>query len=136
MQPKQTFKKSERLCNRSTIGMMFNQGRSFFSYPFKLVYLQAEAKIPADEFPAKVLFAVPKRQFKKAVHRNRLKRLMREAYRKNKSELYDFLSENKLQITLAFMFTAKETMPYREIEKKIKASLLRLQQDILKLNKH
>ncbi len=117
--------------------MMFNQGRSFFSYPFKLVYLQVEAESPAfDEFPAKVLFAVSKRQFKKAVHRNRLKRLMREGYRKNKSELYGFLSENKLQITLAFMFTAKETMPYREIEKKIKVSLLRLQQDIIKLNKH
>jgi len=117
--------------------MIFNQGRSFFGYPFKVVYLQVEAETPAfDEFPVKVLFAVSKRQFKKAVHRNRLKRLMRESYRKNKSQLYDFLAENKLQITLAIIYTAKDTMPYLEMEKKIKASLLRLQQDIIKFNKH
>ena len=116
--------------------MMFNQGKSFFGYPFKVVYLKVEPETPAsDDYPVKVLFAVSKRQFKKAVHRNRLKRLMREGYRKNKSTLYDFLNENKLRISLAFMYTAKETMPYLEVEKKIKASLLRLQQDIIKLNK-
>lgn len=117
--------------------MMFNQGRSFFGFPFKIVYSHVDEKAPGfDDYPVKVLFAVSKRQFKKAVHRNRIKRLMREGYRKNKSTLYDFLIENKLNITLAFIYTSKETMPYQEMEKKIKASLLRLQQDILKLNKH
>ena len=119
------------------IGLMFNQGRSFFGYPFKIVYSIVDDTSPGfEEYPVKVLFAVSKRQFKKAVHRNKIRRLMREGYRKNKSNLYDFLTENKLKIMLAFIYTSKETMPYQEMEKKIKASLLRLQQDILKLNKH
>ncbi|MCF8365458.1 MAG: ribonuclease P protein component [Bacteroidales bacterium] len=137
MKPRQTFKKSERLCNKTLIEKLFNQGFSFYGYPFKLVYLAVENnKSNSGEYPAKVLFTVSKRQFKKAVQRNKLKRLMREGYRKNKHQLYDFLSTSQLQMAIAFIYTSKETLPYADIEKKIKAALLRLQQEIIKTNTH
>lgn len=136
MQPKQTFKKSERLCSKTLIETLFKQGKSFLEYPFKVLYLPTIVTATDDvSYPAKVLFTVPKRQFKKAVQRNKLKRLMREGYRKNKYQLYETLSHNNLEITLAYVYVAKETMPYTEIEKKIKASILRLKQEIFKTNK-
>ncbi len=131
MQPQQTFKKSERLCNKNLIGRLFGNGKSFFEYPFKIMYLTIESGFRGfEEYPARVLFTISKRKFKKAVQRNRLKRLMREGYRKNKGQLYEALNEKNQKIVLAFVYTAKETMPYSEIEKKIKAALLRLQQDV------
>ncbi len=77
-----TFKKSERLSSKKDIQELFNNGSSFYLYPFKVITL------PADTSKLhQVLFSVPKRLFKRAVDRNLLKRRMREAYRLNNSEL-------------------------------------------------
>ncbi len=69
--------------------------------------------------PAQVLISVPKRNLKKAVKRNRVKRLIREVYRKRKQKLYDHLIENHLSINFAIIYTSKEILSYHELDEKI-----------------
>jgi len=136
MQPRQTFTKEERLCSKKLIEELFAGGHSFFEYPFKIVYLIVDEDSPwFKTFPAKVLFTISKRKFKLATDRNKLKRLMREGYRKQKYLLYKNLSSKKIKTGIAYIYTAKEMLPYQEIEKKIKTSIVRLKQDIDKNTK-
>lgn len=132
--PSQSFKKTERLCNVKLIKKLFTTGSSFFEHPFKVIYVLIDDNDRFDGgFPAKVLFTVPKRKFKLAVHRNKLKRLMRESYRKNKYILYDALNLKKHKIALAFIFTGSTIPDFHHVEKKINQSILRLSQNIDKL---
>lgn len=75
-----SFGKSEKLKRRNHITALFAEGKSLKSYPIKLIYHPLEG-----ETQHKVGVSVPKRRFRHAVDRNRLKRLMREAYRLNKT---------------------------------------------------
>ena len=81
-------------------------------------------------YPAKALITIPKRNFKKAVDRNRIKRLVRESYRKNKALLYEELDSQALKITVAFIFTSKKSPSFDEIEKKIIQAIHRLILDL------
>ena len=80
--------------------------------------------------PAQLGISVPKRSFAKAVDRNTLKRRIREAYRKNKHLLYEVLQKKNLRIDLMMIYTAKEPLPYQEIEKKMIVSLQKLMQQV------
>jgi ribonuclease P protein component len=119
---KQTFKKRERLHSKKLIGRLFTGGDSFFIYPFKVVFFQ----IPqAGDVPAQVMISVSKKKLKSAVKRNRVKRLFREAYRKNKWILAAGEGQNTT-IVAAFIYVADTIMEYRDIEKKIILILQRL----------
>jgi ribonuclease P protein component len=120
---KQTFKKEERLSGKKSIAALFEEGKGFFVYPFKVVFLKVPESRP---FPASVLVSVSKRNFKKAVDRNRIKRLIREAYRQNKSILGSNLESQPESLLLGFIYTAKTIMEYKEIERKIILILQRL----------
>lgn len=76
--------------------------------------------------PAQILISAPKRRFKLAVHRNRIKRLVREAYRQNKQPLYHHLQTHQKQLVFMLFYAAKNIMPYKEIEGKIIILLQRL----------
>ena len=76
-----TFKKAERLCSKKTIEKLFAEGKSFLSFPLKVVVLEMP---DSGEYKAQAAFTVSKKIFKKAVKRNLVKRKMREAYRLNK----------------------------------------------------
>lgn len=133
MQPPQTFTKAERLCNRKLIGKLFSKSKSFYLFPFKIMFLEVQQEdqlLFENRYPAQVLFTIPKRKFKKAVMRNRLKRLMREGYRKNKHELYEALRQKNRFVALGFIYTGKDLRTYHELEKKIKAVIMRLKQEI------
>ncbi|MCF8304286.1 MAG: ribonuclease P protein component [Bacteroidales bacterium] len=122
MQP-QTFKKQERLSNRKIIDELFSKGKGFIVSPLRVKYV--ERALPT-EHPAQVLIAVSKRKHKKAYKRNAVKRRLREAYRKNKHILYDYLEQNNRQCALLILYRADELLSYQEIEAKIIVILKRL----------
>jgi ribonuclease P protein component len=111
-----TLKKAERLKSEKLIKELFKKGSSFYSYPLKLFYLPAEA----PQTP-QVLFTVPKRKFKKAVDRNKIRRRMREAYRLNK----DLIPADRA-FYLAFVYIADKQEDYQLVESKLKKIILRL----------
>jgi ribonuclease P protein component len=133
LQHKNTLRKDERLCNHKLIANLFKNGRYFFEYPFKVWYLLVDDKYPYfGKHPAQILFSVPKRQFRKAVERNFIRRLLKEGYRKNKAIAYDFLESNQKKIVLGLIYSAKTPLTAAEIEQKIIKSLQRLTQTIYK----
>lgn len=119
----QTFKKNERLCSKKSIDDLFLNGQSFHVYPFKILWIKVSE---LSDSPARIVISVPKRNFKKAVQRNQAKRLIREAYRKQKSVLYQHLQEKKEEINFALIYTGKELLSYQELEIKIKLIIHRL----------
>lgn len=116
----QTFTKSERLSSKVEIEQLFVTGNSFNSAPFKIIWQETIV----SSVPAKIVISIPKRLFKRAVDRNRLKRLTRETYRKNKHLLYESLKNKK--ILLMFIYTTKTIIDYKEMEEKIIVALQRL----------
>ncbi len=122
-----TFKKEERLTNKTTFDLLFNTGKGFTVSPFRLLWMESKL---TDSIPAKLGISVPKRSFAKAVDRNTLKRRIREAYRKNKHLLYEVLQKKNLHIDLMMIYIAKEELPYQEIEKKMIVSLQKLMQQV------
>lgn len=128
---RQTFRKNERLCSRKIIQDLALKGKNIHINPIRLLWIPSILNV---SIPAQAAFTVPKRNFKDAVDRNRIKRRMREAYRKNKSSLYSLISNNKNQYALLFVFTGKESITYFETEEKIKIILHRFAEDIQKNN--
>ncbi len=121
-----TFKKEERLCKKSSINNLFNNGQDFFLYPLKIIWEQTDEE---RKFPVQVLVSVSKRNFKKAVDRNYIKRIIREGYRKNKHLLYEALEAKQKKINFAIIYTAKEIIACQELEQKIIQLLDRLIQE-------
>ncbi len=80
--------------------------------------------------PAKMMVSVPRKNFKKATDRNRIKRLVKESYRKNKTDFYTFLKSRDLRCLLAFVYTGREILPYGETENKITLTLQKLRSEI------
>ena len=117
-----TFKKEERLTNKQTIEKLFESGKSVNAPAFKLIW----SNRLDSKFPAQILISVPKKTFSSAVIRNRIKRRIREAYRKNKHSLYEILNNKHLSIAMALVYTAKQELTYSDIEKNMLVSLQKL----------
>lgn len=120
---KNTFQKSERLSGKKTFEALVHHGEEFYQFPFRVKWMFTDAELP---FPAQVAFGVPKRTFKKAVTRNRIKRLLRESYRTNKHFFYDHLKTKNVKVRALFIFTHKEPLDLKETEAKIILTLQRL----------
>ena len=117
--PENSFKKAERLSSRKAISTLFQSGSTVYSRPLRVLYSSARDQT----YPALVAFSVPKRLFRKAVHRNLLKRRLREAYRLNKSGFYDSLNKSGLQCMLVIQYQGKTLEEYRIIESALKKAL-------------
>jgi ribonuclease P protein component len=122
-----SFRKDEILRKKKLIDNLFSGGITFYNYPFKIFWLT----VPLEStFPAQIMITVSKRAFKHAVDRNRIRRQIREAYRLNKSQLYDYLEKQQVQVVVALIYTANAHLPSSEIETKIKAVIKRLIKDL------
>ena len=122
-QRKYTFPKEEHLCRQKLIDELFSkQSSSFGVYPLRIVWIKATAPTAA---PPQVLISVSKRTFKRAVDRNRLKRLIREAYRLNKYRLTEQPGGHEIAL-LGIIFTGKEKSPLALVEKKLISAFHRL----------
>jgi len=121
---KNTLNKAERLCSKLQIEKLFAGGsKSFSIYPLRVVFMPVEK---TEEALASILISVPKKRFKRAVKRNRVKRQIREAYRKNKHDLLHFIEERTEGMAIAFIYLADEFISSEELERKIKTLLARI----------
>lgn len=109
------FPKSEKLKSKKTIERLFTEGKSVSKFPVKVFYLPIE-----NAATHQAAFAVPKKNFKSAVDRNRIKRQLREAYRLQKHLLKN---EKEIPFALFFLYLGKEKLAYAKIEKGIKILL-------------
>ncbi|PBQ32044.1 ribonuclease P protein component [Sphingobacteriaceae bacterium] len=96
--------------------LLFSKGKSLTSYPVKLVYTETPVELI---FPAQAMFVAPKRSFKRAHDRNKLKRRMREVYRLHKGPFYENLKLNSKKLLVAFIYIGKKQEEYPAIEKSI-----------------
>jgi len=110
-----TFTKPERLKNDKEISRLFEEGKSITVFPIRLIYLFRDGD---KQEHIKAAFTASKRNFKKAVDRNRIKRLLRESYRLNKPQLYRSL-DTKNYIFM-FIYIGKEAVNMDTINEKIR----------------
>lgn len=122
-----TLKKYERLTGEIRIKELFEKGSFFLSYPFRVGFL-ATAK--TDAVPVRIMVVAPKKKFKKAPDRNRIKRLIREVYRKNKSDLYAVVDEKEYTLHLSLTYIATDILSYAVLEKKMKETLDKLKHQL------
>lgn len=115
-----SLKKHEILRSKKNIEELFKNGSSFFLYPYKVFFIPN----PTAE-NNRVLFSVSKKNFKRAVDRNLIRRRMREAYRLNKSTLLDKQKET-LSLSIGLIYISKFKLPYIDIENKLKQVFIRL----------
>ena len=135
LEKKQRYKLGEidRLKSRKTIELLFAEGKSFSISPFRILYslspienLSAETTASTKENKLQVGVAVSSKHFKKAVDRNRIKRLIREAWRLQKNELLlsPQLTHQSLKVFL--IYTGKELPGYQLIYEKATVVITRL----------
>jgi ribonuclease P protein component len=140
--PKQfTLGKNERLKSRKQIEQLFNDGKSFAVTPFKVYYaihkqfreprsIPAQRSFGKDGSGVRFGVGVPGKNFKKAVDRNRIKRLMREAWRLQKNELNEKLKAAGLQMNVFFIYTGKGLPDFETVKEKGAVALKKLSEKI------
>ena len=124
--PANTLSKDERLCSRTDIEELFNSSshRSMTVFPLRVVYV--ERKRFADEQTLQMLVSVPKKSFKRAVKRNRVKRQVREAFRMSKQPLTELLTERNLTLDVAFIWLDNNLHSSNEVKSKVEKMLRRI----------
>ncbi len=122
IQQRATFKKEEKLKSRKLIEVLFKQGLSFSNFPFRILYLFTQN----NSAPLQCGFAVSGKNIKKAVDRNRIKRLMREAYRLQKNNLTEILKKKEKFLTVFFIYTGNNFPEYQDVSDTMQSALKRL----------
>ena len=121
MEARQDFPKYERLCKENDINALFKQGTGFMQYPFRVVYLfRRDESRPVT---CRLLVSVSKKKFHHAFKRNRVKRLMREAWRKNKAALYKSCLGDNISVDVALVYTATVIHSYEEMLNKTRKAV-------------
>ncbi|WP_066223011.1 ribonuclease P protein component [Formosa haliotis] len=112
---KQTYGKTEKLKSKILIEKLFTEGKSVSAYPLRLVYLKTELN---TDVSLQTGVSVSKRNFKLAVDRIRIKRLLREAYRLNKNTYFNNISS---QYAFMILYFGKDIPNYEFVDKKVKS---------------
>lgn len=120
-----TLSKEERICSKKLINELFTgNGRSMTAFPLRVVFMKRT--IIDDQPRAAMLVSVPKRYFKHAVDRNRVKRQVREAFRRNKSIIIQNLTDDHEAVAMAFVWLTDEKYPSSEVENRMVRLLTRI----------
>jgi ribonuclease P protein component len=122
-----TYHKTEKLKSRKLLQELFARGKSFSVFPLKVFYMDLP---DASNEAVQAGVGVSARNFRKAVDRNRIKRLLRECYRLNKLPLYTTVKQKNKSIAVFFLYIAKELPEYSLLEEKMKLALTKLQDNI------
>jgi ribonuclease P protein component len=117
--------KEERLKSRKLIEELFSAGKNFVVNPFRIYYM-----VSKGAFTLRFGVGVSGKNFKKAVDRNRIKRLIREAYRLQKLSLQERLKEKNSQLNIFFIYTGKELPDFNLAKEKVNVALKKLQEII------
>ena len=140
-----TFPKHEHLSKKKEIDFLFSSGKSFSKFPFRVIFIikKAEEKKEGNEFStklsspsplerelggrgARMAVSVPKKKIKRAVDRNRIKRLTREGYRLNKQLLTDVCKNKNAAIDFMLIYTGNVNPEFITVQSKIVLILQRL----------
>ena len=120
-----TLSKEERICSKKLINELFTgNGRSMTAFPLRVVFMKRT--IVDDQPSAAMLVSVPKRYFKHAVDRNRVKRQVREAFRRHKSMITQNLTDDHESVAMAFVWLTNEKYPSSEVENRMVRLLTRI----------
>jgi ribonuclease P protein component len=124
-----SFNKKEKLKSRKLLDQLFTKGRSVSVFPVKVFYL-----LQTDEATESIRagVGVSAKNFSKAVDRNRIKRLLREAYRLNKSSLHNSASANQKKLAAFFLYVGKEMPDFTSLNQTMQAALSKLESAIVK----
>jgi ribonuclease P protein component len=117
-----SIKKEKRLKSTVSIEILFKEGKPVFVYPIRAVMHWTE---PRDSTPWKIGFSVSKRLYKKAVDRNRIKRIMREAFRQHK-EMLDSISTEGKQLHIMLIYIGKEIHEFDQVAQSVKRLLKKI----------
>ena len=125
--------KTERLISQLVIDKLFAGGNaSMAAFPLRIVYMQMEKQEGSQQLdgvqqpPVSILVSVPKKRFRHAVDRNRMKRLVREAYRLNKHILWNALQEKNFRLAIAFVCITDTLPTFRSVNKSMRKALIRI----------
>ena len=115
------FPKYERICKESEIQSLFGKGAGFSCYPYRVVFLAR----PVGDKPVtcRLLLSVSKKRFHHAFKRNRVKRLIRESWRKNKAPLLEICEKDNISVDVALVYTATIIHSYDEMFDKTKKAI-------------
>ena len=125
MTSQQLSKKDRLFCSRK-IEALFSEGERLYEFPFNAIWKKDDTL----QSTLKVAISIPKKKLSKASQRNHVKRLVREAYRKQNSILVEKLLQENKSINLMLVYTLSSILSYNEIEDKISVTLQRLADEV------
>jgi ribonuclease P protein component len=118
-----SFNKQEKLKSRKLTEQLFAEGKTFSVYPIKLWFMEIKDE---NDFPLKIGVTVSSKKFKHAVDRNRIKRLLRETYRLNKTQLHEFVQKENKQLAVFFLYLDKELPEFNNLQTKMQKAIGKL----------
>lgn len=124
-----TLKKEDRLKSRKTIELLFKNGKTVNIFPLRIFYLLTP-DTTSEQNKLQAGFSASTKNFKKAIDRNRIKRLLRESYRLQKHSLTEQLEISDKRLSIFFVFNGNELPDYKIVYEKMQSSIKRLQKII------
>ena len=121
------FRKEERLCGEIRTGKLFSQGKGFIVYPLRFVYRISDVE---ESAAVRLLISVPKKKIRHATDRNKIKRLLREAYRLNKYLITVEMAEKGIFVHTGIIYLSNEISEYSVIEEKVITGLKKLRKHL------
>ena len=112
---------------------LYAEGHRLMAFPYSVQWLVIPSCPKGQSSlhsPCQVMIVAPKRKFKHAVDRNRVRRLTRECYRLRKHSLYAFLESHGISIVFSMVYIHNEIMSYDQLGHKMDKLLSAMEKEI------